>query len=75
MIACLFTRVLVLKLFNKCEHVIVSVVLSEHGKKFDIAIFCQCHTQSVISVNKTVETESCIIVKYIVIELHDFSFY
>ena len=73
---CLFaylTAYLFLKLCNKCEHVIVGVVLSEHGKKCASAIFCQCHTQSVISVNETVETESCIIVKYI--ELHDFSFY
>ena len=30
-----------------------------------IAIFCHCHTHSVISVNETAETESCIIVKYI----------
>ena len=45
------------KLFNKCEHLIVGVVLSEHGKKWDIAIFCQCHAQSVISVSETVETE------------------
>ena len=65
---CLFVYLpefLFLKLCNKCEHVIVGVVLSEHGKKCDIAIFCQCHTHSAISVNETVETESCIIVKYI----------
>ena len=68
MIACLFTRVLVLKLFNKCEHVIFSFVLSEHGKKIDIAIFCQCHTQSVINVicfNETAEIEGCIIMKHV----------
>ena len=68
---CLFVYLpefLFLKLCNKCEHVIVGVVLSEHGKKCDIAIFCHCHTQSVFSVNETVETESCIIVKCI--ELH-----
>ena len=63
---------LFLKLFNKCEHVIVGVVLSEHSEEHseecDITIFCQCRTQSVTSVS---ETESCIIVKYT--ELHDFS--
>ena len=32
--------------FNKCKRVIVGVVLSEHGKKCDTAIFCPCHTQS-----------------------------
>ena len=53
------------KLFNNCEHVIVGIVLSEHSEKCDIAIFCHCHTQSVISVNETVETESCIIVNCI----------
>ena len=63
---------LFLKLFNIYEHVTVGVVLSEHSEKCNIAIFCQCHTQSVISVNETVETESCIIVRYI--ELH-FSLY
>ena len=52
---------LFLKLFNKYEHVTVGVVLSEHSEKCNIAIFCQCHTQSVISVNKTVETENCVI--------------
>ena len=65
---CLFVclpEFLFLKLCNKCEDVIVSAVLSEHGKKCDTTIFCHCHTQSVISVNETVETESCIIVKYI----------
>ena len=61
---------LILKLFNKCEHV---DVLSEHGKKWDIAIFCHCLTQSIFSVNETVETVSCIIVKYI--KLCDFSLY
>ena len=73
---CLFAYLpayLFLKQFNKCEHVIVGVVLPEHGKKCDIAIFRHCHTLSVISVNETVETESCIIVKYI--ELYDFIFY
>ena len=42
---------LFLKLFNKCEHVIVGVVLSEHSEEHseecDITIFCQCRTQSV----------------------------
>ena len=56
---------LFLKLCNICEHVRVGAVLSEHHKKCDVAIFCHCHTHSVISVNETVETESCIIVKYI----------
>ena len=54
-----------MKQCNKCEHVIVGVALSEHGKKCDIAIFCHCHTHSVINVNEIVETESCVIVKYI----------
>ena len=64
---CLFIYLSIyfLKLFNKHEHVIVGIVLSEHGKKSDNAIFCHCHTQSAISVNGIVETESCIIVKYI----------
>ena len=70
---CLFTCIFNFSMFNKCEHVIVGIVLSEHSEKCDIAIFCHCHTQSVISVNETVETESCIIVNYT--ELHDFSFY
>ena len=73
---CLFAYLpayLFLKPCNKCEHMFVGAVLSAHGKKCGTAIFCQCHTQSVISVNETAETESCIIVKYI--ELHDFSFY
>ena len=39
--------------------------MSEHGNKCDVAIFCHCHTHSVINVNETAETESCIIVKYI----------
>ena len=57
---CLFVYLreyLFLKLLNKCEYVIVGAVLSEHGKKCDIAIFCHCHTQSVISVNETVENK------------------
>ena len=65
---CLFVYLpefLFLKLCNKCEYVIVGALLSEHGKKCDIAIFCHCHTRPVISVDETVETESCIIVKYI----------
>ena len=46
-----------MKLLNKCENVIVGAVLSERGKKCDIAIFCHCHTQSVISVIETVESK------------------
>ena len=42
-----------------------AVGVASADKKCDIAIFCHCDTQSVISVNKTDETESCIIVKYI----------
>ena len=65
---------LFLKLLKNANmyRIIVGVVLSEHGKKCDIKIFCHCHTQSVISVNETVETECCITVKYV---LHDFSLY
>ena len=65
---CLFVYLpecLFLKLCNKCERVIVGVVLSEHGSKCDIAIFSHCHTHIVINVNETVETESSITVKYI----------
>ena len=56
---------LFLKLCNKCEYVIVGAVLSEHGKKCDIAVVRHCHTQPVINVHETVETESCITVKCI----------
>ena len=38
--------------FNKCKCVIVGVVLSEHGKKCDTAIFCQCHTVSLMSMKQ-----------------------
>ena len=46
-----------MELCNNYEHVRVGVVLFVHRKKCDTAIFCHCHTQSVISVNETVETE------------------
>ena len=54
---CLFVYLpayLFLKLFNKCEHVIVGVVLSEHSEKCHSAIFCQCqtHSLSLVSMKK-----------------------
>ena len=52
---CLFVclpEFLFLKLCNKCEDVIVGAVLSEHGKKCDTAIFCHCHTQSLVSMKQ-----------------------